>query len=56
MDSKVFLTRVESKEHLFEAAFAATRKCVVIKSPDYAPPLGGKPSESFTGKLLRYDI
>ena len=47
---------IESKEHLFEAAFSATRKCVVIKSPDYAPPLGGKPSESFTGKLLRYDI
>jgi 16S rRNA (guanine1516-N2)-methyltransferase len=44
------------KEHLFEAAFAATSKRVVVKSPDYAPPLGGKPSESFAGKLLRYDV
>ena len=43
---------IESKEHLFEAAFAATSN----KSPDYAPPLGGKPSESFAGKLLRYDV
>ena len=47
---------IENKEHLFEAAFAATTKRVVVKSPDYAPPLGGKPSESFAGKLLRYDV
>ncbi len=44
------------KEHLFEAALAATSKRVVVKSPDYAPPLGGKPNESFAGKLLRYDV
>ena len=44
------------KEHLFEAAFAATSKRVVVKSPDNAPPLGGKPSESFAGKFLRYDV
>ncbi|MBV5301130.1 MAG: hypothetical protein J0649_05020 [Methylococcales bacterium] len=43
---------IESKEHLFETAFAATNKRVVIKSP----PLGGKPSESFAGKLLRFDV
>ena len=44
------------KIELFEAALAATRKRVVVKSPDYAQPLGGKPSESFGSKLLRYDV
>jgi len=44
------------KVELFEAAFAATGKRVVVKSPDYAQPLGDKPSESFSGKLLRYDV
>jgi 16S rRNA (guanine1516-N2)-methyltransferase len=44
------------KTELFETAFAATAKRVVVKSPDYAEPLGGKPSESFSGKLLRYDV
>jgi len=34
---------------------AAGRR-VVVKSPDYAEPLGGKPTESFQGKLLRYDV
>ncbi|MGZ5050537.1 MAG: class I SAM-dependent methyltransferase [Methylobacter sp.] len=44
------------KERLFEAAFNAAGKRVVVKSPDYAEPLGGKPSQSFQGKLLRYDV
>jgi 16S rRNA (guanine1516-N2)-methyltransferase len=44
------------KEQLFAAAFRATGKRVVVKSPDYAEPLGGKPKESFQGKLLRYDV
>ncbi len=44
------------KEELFEAALAVTGKRVVVKSPDYATPLGGKPSESFGSKLLRYDV
>lgn len=44
------------KELLFEAALKATGKRVVVKSPDYAEPLGGKPHESFQGKLLRYDV
>jgi 16S rRNA (guanine1516-N2)-methyltransferase len=44
------------KTELFEAAFFATGKRVVVKSPDYAEPSGGKPSESFSGKLLRYDV
>jgi len=46
----------EDKEQLFAAALKATGKRVVVKSPDYAEPLGGKPNESFQGKLLRYDV
>lgn len=41
---------------LFVAAWQAAGKRVVVKSPDYAEPLGGKPSESYQGKLLRYDV
>ncbi len=44
------------KEQLFAMAFRVAGKRVVVKSPDYAEPLGGKPSESFHGKLLRYDV
>ena len=44
------------KEKLFAASLMATGKRVVVKSPDYAEPLGGKPNESFQGKLLRYDV
>lgn len=44
------------KDALFEAALQATAKKVVVKSPDYASPLGGKPTESFKSKLLRYDV
>ncbi len=44
------------KELLFQAAMKAAGKRVVVKSPDYAEPLGGKPTESFQGKLLRYDV
>ena len=46
----------EDKEQLFAAALRTTGKRVVVKSPDYAEPLGGKPNESFQGKLLRYDV
>ena len=46
----------EDKEQLFVAAFNATAKRVVVKTPDYAESLGGKPDESFKGKLLRYDV
>lgn len=46
----------QDKEQLFAAALSATAKRVVVKSPDYAEPLGGKPHESFQGKLLRYDV
>jgi 16S rRNA (guanine1516-N2)-methyltransferase len=44
------------KAELFSTALKATGKRVVVKSPDYAEPLGGKPNESFQGKLLRYDV
>jgi 16S rRNA (guanine1516-N2)-methyltransferase len=46
----------QDKNQLFEAALNAAGNRVVIKSPDYAEPLGGKPNESFHGKLLRYDV
>lgn len=46
----------DDKTQLFEAALTAAGKRVVVKSPDYAEPLGGKPNESFHGKLLRYDV
>ncbi|BCG63664.1 MAG: 16S rRNA (guanine1516-N2)-methyltransferase [Methyloprofundus sp.] len=44
------------KDALFAAALQATAKKVVVKSPDYALPLGGVPAESFKSKLLRYDV
>ena len=46
----------DDKTQLFEAAYQAATKKVVVKSPDYAEPLAGKPYESFHGKLLRYDV
>ena len=46
----------QDKEQLFSAAISAAGKRVVVKSPDYAEPLDGKPNESFRGKLLRYDV
>ncbi|MCX7106429.1 MAG: class I SAM-dependent methyltransferase [Methylococcales bacterium] len=46
----------QDKEELFAAAVKAAGKRVVVKSPDYAEPLGGKPNESYQGKLIRYDV
>lgn len=46
----------DDKDQLFAAALQAAGKRVVVKSPDYAEPLGGKPNESIQGKLLRYDV
>ena len=46
----------QDKETLFEAALETAGKRVVVKTPDYADPLGGKPDECFQGKLLRYDV
>lgn len=46
----------DDKESLFASAMQAAEKRVVVKSPDYAEPLGGKPQQSFQGKLVRYDV
>ncbi|MGR9087781.1 MAG: class I SAM-dependent methyltransferase, partial [Gammaproteobacteria bacterium] len=46
----------QDKGQLFAAAIEAAGKRVVVKNPDDAEPLGGKPSECFQGKLLRYDV
>jgi 16S rRNA (guanine1516-N2)-methyltransferase len=46
----------EDKEQLFAIAFKIAGKRVVVKSPEYAEPLGATPNESFHGKLLRYDV
>ncbi|MCK5191988.1 MAG: class I SAM-dependent methyltransferase, partial [Methylococcales bacterium] len=46
----------EDKEQLFATAIQVAKKKVIVKSPDYAEPLAGKPNESFSGKLLRYDV
>jgi galactose-1-phosphate uridylyltransferase len=46
----------DDKEQLFAQAYQAATKRVVVKSPNHAESLAGKPSESFSGKLLRYDV
>ena len=51
-----FLGNDDDRKDLFDAALMAAGKRVVVKSPDYAEPLGGKTSESFPGKLVRYDV
>lgn len=44
------------KEQLFATALKIAGNRVVVKSPGYAEPLGGRPNEIFQGKLLRYDV
>lgn len=46
----------EDRKELFASAWQSAGRRVVVKSPEYAEPLGGKPSESFAGKLVRYDV
>lgn len=46
----------EDKAMLFAAAYQVAGKRVVVKSPHYAEPLGGKPSTTFQSKLIRYDV
>lgn len=43
-------------DRMFEAAMRAAGKRVVVKRPDHAAPLFGKPAETVTGKLVRYDV
>lgn len=44
------------KEQLFASAMLAASKRVVVKCPDDADYLGGKPQMSYRSKLLRYDV
>lgn len=46
----------DDRGELFASARQATGRRVVVKSPDYAESIGGKPNESFSGKLVRYDV
>lgn len=41
---------------LFDIARRTATYRVVVKRPDYAPPLMSKPAASILGKLVRYDI
>lgn len=41
---------------LLEAALASGVRRVVVKRSHAAPPLGGRPSSSHAGKLVRYDV
>ena len=44
------------RDALFDAAYAVADRRVVVKRPDHAPPLRAAPQESFSGKLVRYDV
>lgn len=46
----------EDKAQLFAMALKTATKKVIVKCPDYAEPLAGRPDESFKSKLLRYDV
>jgi 16S rRNA (guanine1516-N2)-methyltransferase len=41
---------------LFEVARRVARQRVVVKRPDHAAPLAPKPTVSYGGKLVRYDV
>ena len=41
---------------LLTAALAAARERVIVKRPHHAQPLGPKPTVSYAGKLIRYDV
>ena len=46
-------------EQLFAAAYDSGATRIVVKRPDYSEPLGAKlvtPSETLSGKLVRYDV
>ncbi len=41
---------------LLASALGTARNRVVVKRPDDAPPVAGQPRETYTGKLVRYDV
>ena len=51
-----FVGNDEDRNELFSSAWHVAGRRVVVKSPGYAEPLGGKPHESCVGKLVRYDV
>ncbi len=53
---KAIVGEDEDKKDLFACALRVTARRVVVKSPNYAEPLDGKPDQSFAGKLVRYDV
>lgn len=43
-------------DELFAVAMQTAQQRVIVKRPTHTPPLGGKPSLGFEGKLVRYDV
>jgi len=43
-------------DELFATATRIQSKRIVVKRPHHAPPLGGEPTMTFEGKLVRYDV
>lgn len=43
-------------EELFSTALDVAKYRVVVKRPHHAEPIGNKPSMSYQGKLVRYDV
>ena len=50
----------DDQEHLFSAAYAASKRRIVVKRPDYAQSLGAslgiEPSQILQSKLIHYEI
>jgi 16S rRNA (guanine1516-N2)-methyltransferase len=46
----------DNSAELLQAALATGVSRVVVKRPHYAMPVSGTPSDSFKGKLVRYDL
>jgi len=43
-------------KRLFDVAMQTARDRVVVKRPHHAEPIAGKPSMSYEGKLVRFDV
>ncbi len=46
----------EDRGKLFTSALHTSTKRVVVKRADEAPPIADHPDETYTGKLVRYDV